>query len=80
MRLQRILAVGTAIGLIISWNQMEALSSRTLLTWLAEFFPMLGSISPESGALGIVKFLFGFLIASFFAWVFLKNTNNSKLR
>ena len=80
MRLQRILAVGTAIGLIISWNQMEALSSRTLLTWLAEFFPMLGSISPESGTLGLVKFLFGFLIASFFAWVFLKNTNNSKIR
>ena len=78
MRLQAILAVGTAIGLLISWNQMESVSFRALHVWLGSLFPMLGSIQPEAGPVVFGKFLVGILLAFFFGWLFLKNTGASK--
>ena len=78
MRLQAILAVGTAIGLMISWNQMESVSLRALHVWFSEIFPSIGGIAPDAGIFVLLKFIFGLLLAVLFAWLFLKSTGKSK--
>jgi len=80
MRLQAILAVGTAIGLMISWNQMESVSLRALHAWFSEIFPSIGCIAPDAGILVLLKFIFGLLLAVLFAWLFLKSTGKSKIQ
>lgn len=80
MRLQAILAVGTAIGLLFAWNSMEAVSVKALHEKLSHLFPVLGFYSPEAGTMILAKFIAGILLAFFFAWLFLKNTGGKNQR
>lgn len=80
MRLQAILAVGTAFGLLFAWNSMEAVSIKALHEKLCHLYPVLGFFSPEAGSIILAKFLAGILFAFFFAWLFLKNTGGKNPR
>jgi hypothetical protein len=71
MSLQAILAVGTAIGLLISWNQMESLSFRDL-------FSMFGSIPSDAGALVLGEVFVGILLTAIFLWYCLIHTKTTK--